>query len=43
MIPGLNIINGKASIASINGARRPGAVQSPSSGILGGFEALKSI
>ena len=35
MIPGFNIISGKASAATVNGARSMGGTLSPSNGVLG--------
>ena len=43
MIPGVNIISEKASITSVNRAGGSGGVVSPSVGVLGVFEALKTI
>ena len=49
MIPGVNIISGKANVESVNGAGGSGGTLSPSARILGGgapsenFQALKSI
>ena len=41
MVPGVNIISGKAGILGINGAGGPGGALSPSTGVLAGGAPLR--